>query len=806
MMESQTTAFLDEVAGVEEGMTASSNEYENQDVEVSADLKGFLARPVRIASFTWLESDATGTFTQFDPWSLFLNNTQIKYKLNNYAFLRGNLKVKIVVNASPFYYGAMRACYQPLPDFKASTIRTDVTLGRLIPHSQQPGLWIHPQHSEGGVLTLPFFYPKNFLRIGFASDVAGMGVLRMVSYTPLASANGAVGQGVSVQLYAWMEDVCLGGPTLGLAMQAQDEYGTGVVSAPASTIAAIAGRLRTVPLIGKFATATEMGARAISGIAQLFGFTNVPVIADTMPYRQTPFPQMASSEIGYPVEKLTLDPKNELTIDPTSVGLGPEDELAIQSLVGRDSFLASSTWSTTQAVDTPLFTTRVTPFQMQLDTAGSGLVYCTPVGMVAKMFAHWRGDLIFTVKIIASPFHKGRIQISYDPANNSVQTTGVVGSAVYNAILDIGQDTEAEVRVPYQQALAWLRVNGTLSNANVPFTTSASPGLVANDTFDNGLLSVKVLTLLTAPIATSSVSVLVFVRGADNLEFANPTDIGLDLTPFSLQASPEPIMLPMGVVSDKPLQERNRVHFGETIRSVRQVLRRSVWSEMVWNTTANSSAIQVFKWQTSRWPSAYGYDPAGLDSAVGTAVPASNFPFSFAKLLPFHWVVNCFLGMRGSGHVHFNVQSPLPLTMVTANRHNHGEQQAAYGIGNAAAGTMSSNARVYLLALHPTAGGVALTNQQTQSGLSISVPSYTQYKFQSTEMGNITAPPLSGSVGHDGSSLETIDFIVATNASGNQNLPTVRVNKYTAVGTDFTVFFFLNVPTWQYLPVVPPAN
>jgi hypothetical protein len=310
MMESQTTAFLDEVAGVEEGMTASSNEYENQDVEVSADLKGFLARPVRIASFTWLESDATGTFTQFDPWSLFLNNTQIKYKLNNYAFLRGNLKVKIVVNASPFYYGAMRACYQPLPDFKASTIRTDVTLGRLIPHSQQPGLWIHPQHSEGGVLTLPFFYPKNFLRIGFASDVAGMGVLRMVSYTPLASANGAVGQGVSVQLYAWMEDVCLGGPTLGLAMQAQDEYGTGVVSAPASTIAAIAGRLRTVPLIGKFATATEMGARAISGIAQLFGFTNVPVIADTMPYRQTPFPQMASSEIGYPVEKLTLDPKN----------------------------------------------------------------------------------------------------------------------------------------------------------------------------------------------------------------------------------------------------------------------------------------------------------------------------------------------------------------------------------------------------------------------------------------------------------------------------------------------------------------
>jgi hypothetical protein len=802
MLDSQTTAFLDEDVGATGGMTTHDNPYETQDMVVSADLKGFLARPVRIASYTWLESDATGTITTFDPWSLFMNNTQIKYKLNNYAFIRGNLKVKIIINASPFYYGAMRACYQPLPNFKNSTVLSDATTNWLIPWSQQPGLWIHPQASEGGIMTLPFFYPKNYLRLGLAADVAGMGRLRMISYTPLASANGATGQGVSIQMYAWMEDVSLAGPSLNLAMQATDEYGTGPISAPASTVALIASKLRTIPLIGKFATATEMGARAVSGIAQLFGFTNVPVISDTQPFRSNPFPQLASGSIGFPVEKLTLDPKNELTIDPGSVGLGQEDELAIQGLVTKDSYLCSTTWTTTSPVDTPLFTSRVNAFQYSTLPANV-YMYLTPLAMVANLFAHWRGDVIFTFKVVASPYHKGRLQIAYDPASNAVATTGVVGSAVFNAVLDIGENSTAEIRIPYQQALAWMRVNSTTASTNVPFSTSTTPSISANDTFDNGIISLKVLTLLTAPVASSSVSILVFVRGAENVEFANPVDVGTTMTPFSLQAVPEAINLPMGETSDQPLQERNRVHFGETVRSLRQVLRRSAWSETVFSSVGNSAGIQIFKWSMSRWPSPYGYDPAGLNTAKGTVVPASNFPFNYAKLLPFHWVTNCYIGMRGSGHVHFNVQAPTPISAVHVNRHNQGEQQAGYGTASVATGTISANARAYLTAYQPTAGGVALTNQQTQAGLSVSVPSFTQYKFQSTDPLNILAPPLSGTASHDGSSLETVDMFVTTDAS--QPLSSVRIQKYNSIGTDFTVFFFLNVPVWTVLSSTPTA-
>lgn len=806
---SQTTTFTDEMEGVSVGEPATVNQYELQDSVVSAGLTDFLARPVRIASFTWNESDATGLTTTFSPWQLFFNNTQIKYKTNNFAFIRCNLKLKIIVNASPFYYGAMRACYQPLPAFKSNTIVNDASgsLAHLISYSQQPGLWIHPQHSEGGEMTLPFFYQKNYLRVQVAQDFTDMGTLRMITYTPLASANGATGQGVSVQIYAWAEDVVLAGPSLGLAMQSQDEYGTGPVSGPASTVAKMAGLVKGIPIIGKFATATEMGARAISGIAKLFGFTNVPVIEPTCPFRPSPFPQMASPELGFPIEKLTIDAKNELTIDPSSVGLPSHDELSTEYLVTKESLIARTTWATTDTVDKPLFTSRVNPFQFFNNGATTQQIYFTPMGMVSNLFANWRGDVIFTFKVVASPYHKGRIRVSYDPYSSTVQTTGDVGSALFNVILDIGQETEVEVRVPYQQALAWLKVNTSFAASNSPFTTSSTPTLTNSDVYDNGLISMKVLTLLTAPVATSSVSILVFVRGADNMEFANPVDPGQTFTPFQVQSQPEPIEVSMGETTDVVLLDRNRVNFGECVKSLRPLLRRSNFSELYGNLTADANPVGLTRWTMSRWPSYFGYDPNGINSAKGTIVPASNFNFSFTKNLPYHWIANCYIAQRGSGHLHFNVSNDVAMGNVQVMRNNATEGSAGIGTGTLAAGsTTSAVSRLFITNTLSTAGGMAMTNQLTQSGISVSAPNYSAYKFQSTEPGNITSPPLAGTAAYDGSSSETVSLQVLWDGTSLAARESMRISKFNSVGTDFTLFFFLNVPTWYRLTAVPTAN
>lgn len=799
----QTTGFTDAKAGVSVGTPSRSIDLDMVDAVTGAGLTEYLSRPVRIASFTWAQADARGVFQTMTPWQLFFNNASIKNKLNNFAFLRANLHLKFVVNASPFYYGSMRACYQPLHVFKPSTIVGGSTPAssnpELIPYSQQPGVWLKPQQSEGAELILPFFYPKSFVNITKASNLSQMGQLNMVIYNVLRSANGATGTGVSVQVYAWATDVTLAGPTVGLALQA-DEYGMGAVSGPATTLASIASKLRSVPVIGKFATATEIGAKAVAGIAQLFGFTNVPVIEDTKPMRPTPFPQLASAEISYPVEKLTLDPKNELSIDPTIVGMSSDDELSIQHFASRQSFLCNLSWSTSTPVDTPLFTTKVTPNLGIGDTTTNGRNYFTPLALLATLFRSWRGDIVFTFRFVASPFHKGRVRISYDPVEDDVQTTGDTGPTVYNRIVDLGAETEVEVRVPYQQALAWCYCYESLG---VAWQNSTTPTLAYTETYDNGILSMKVLTQLSAPVVTSSVDVQVFVRAADNIEFSNPATMYPFYTAFALQSDEysekrEGEELEIGQVEQSIDVLRGRVNFGENVRSLRTLMRRTNYLDTI--QAVNPVAYGVYKITQTRYPAYYGFDTHGLNIAV-SQIATGNKLFNYTNMTPWHMVSNCFIGQKGSMFWHFNGHRGTLTTPVRVSR-----DTSTFTIYDAKFdGTVypTSPARAAyqnLIRQTPAAGGSALAHNITSAGISVAVPNMTVFKFQTTDPARVTDPASTFDPQYDGSLYEGFEVEYPQDQQNN-DLTSMRVDRYFSIGTDYTLHFFLNCPVLRSLAV-----
>ncbi len=790
----ETTQFLDEESGVDVGSAAEVTSYDISDAVIDAGLTQFLSRPVRIANFTWNESDPVATTTTISPWNAFFNNANIKYKLNNFAFVRANLKIKIVVNASPFYYGSMRASYQPLPAFKASTVVAGTSGSQanseLIPYSQQPGVWIKPQHSEGAEMVLPYFWPKSFIRAQVAQDFTDLGTLRLIVYNVLKSANGVTGTGVTVQVYAWAEDVYLAGPSVGLAMQA-DEYGIGPVSGPASTVANIAEKLKGIPVIGKFAVATEMGARAVAGIAKLFGWTNVPVIDPAMPMRPTAFPQLASPEIGFPTEKLTLDSKNELSVDPSVLGLPAHDELAIQSFATRESFVVSTNWSTSTPIDTPLFTTRVTPSIVPSVASSMGaLCQFPPVAFVAQLFSAWRGDIIFTFRFIASPFHKGRVRISYDPYNSAVQTTADTGAVVFNKIVDLAAETEVDIRVPYQQALAWCNT----SFSGTVYTTSSTPTLTFQESYDNGMLSMKVLTALSAPVATSDVDIQVFVRAAENIEFANPKPV-LPFSPFAMQAaeyseSVGGVVAPVGENKADLDTVRNRVYMGEQVRSLRPLLRRSNFVDAI-VPTPNTTNLGVYYVSQRRFPLPWGYDPNGWNSAKGVTAPSSNFAINFVANTPYNMISNCFIGQKGAAHWHYNWQGPTSQSMRLIRYPVTGGASKGYS-GNAV-GTSSANTQTLVQNMGiTTAAGLALTNQLTNAGLSVSLPNYTVYKFQTTD----PTKSMNGTA-LDGSNREMFYLQILNNGTVD-DLSRGRLERYFGVGTDFSLYFFLNCPSLYY--------
>lgn len=784
----QTTVFED--VGVEPVISAV-NPYvsmEEDDPMTSADLADFLKRPVRIYEAAWDETEPVGEKDTLAPWAMYLTNSTIKHKLQNYGFIKGKLHVKAVINASPFYYGALLMNYTPMEAYHGR-----IPSGALaqIPESQKMHTMIYPQENTSATMILPFYYNKNYLDLTELDDIEDFGTLGLWIYAALRSANGAVGVGVSIQFYAWMEEVTLAGPTLKFALQAKDEYGNGPVSGPASTLARLAGMLRGAPVIGSFATATEIAARAVSGIAQIFGFSNVPVIDTVTPVNLLTAPQLASSQIGHNVQKLCFDPKTELTVDNAAIGFDSSDELTILNFATRSSYLTRVTWTATTVIDELLFSSRVTPdMYAGLPTAGADQLAFTPSGLVCRMLQYWRGDLIFTFKVVASPYHRGRLRVAYDPVDSGVQVAGDVGPMIANAIYDLSsEEKEFEFRVPYSQATSWLENRDALGTNN--WSTTGS--LTQDPKYYNGILTLSVLTLLTAPIASSDVDILVFVRPADNIEFAAPRSIEPLLSSFDVQAqneaTTEGALCAIGGDVTDINSARNRVYMGEQVRTLRHLLRRYSRIDSTGAATTQGCVYGLM----SRFPPFFGYDLTGINLARNAANTA-NAPFNWVKNNPYHLLSQCFLGQRGSTHWTITSRAGT-VAELNAMRSSEGTTATAYPWPVLAFGTpyTNSNPRILWDRKSQSAGG-ALANCSTSNALNIGSPDYSGHKFRSTaaKMGTTwTDDPAS----HDGIRIECDHPTAGSNLS---------LHRYFAVGTDFNFVHFMYVPIW-YLYDTQPA-
>ncbi len=819
VVDHQTVAIKETTPGTSAGFSHADIKADQYDSTPDTDLGEFLARPTRIRSYSWLTSDVTGEFATFSPWYQFFNDTRIKKKLDNYSWIRCNLHLKAVVTASPFYYGAQLVSYRPVSDLNDDTAPATSSNSHFVQRSQRPHFWIYPQENKAGEMVLPFFYHKNWLSCQSASDLQGMGKISMDIVSVLRSANGATGVGVSIQFFAWATEVELSGPSVGLAVQADEYYAGGEFSGPASAVARYAKK--AVPLLdyidptgsaSKFATATQLGAGTFAKIASMYGYTNVPEISNTMPMRNTPFPQLASPEIGYPVEKMTLDPKNELTIDPSAMGLPKKDELLIENLVQKEAYLTTTTWSTADSVDQQLFYSAVTPWIFRNDAStNQNALFLPPCAWVSNMFEHWRGDVIFRFKFVISKYHRGRVKISFDPSGqvtNNLIEQPVNENAIYTKIIDISLEDSVEFRVPFKQAVPFLRLDTSVSNdVWARRQTDTAGNFIYNSNKHNGMLTVRVMNVLTAPVASSTIDMIVSVRGAENLEFANPTHCG-DFSLFPIQASEEyedeGVSNVAGPLSG-PTDHIYLTNYGESVKSIRQLLRRFSLNEVWVEPDDTSSRFYVIQHDMTKWPVPYGFDTGGINTANKT-LGAGTAPFNFTISTPVNWVKSAFVGTTGSMFWAFNVSvlgTPGPVaTHVRVVRRPNASANASRTFTNLASkGTVSVNMNFFRNAFLSGQGGSALTTQITQGGLAVALPNYNRYRMQSTSSTRNTVTS-----NYDGSEYDTSRLEVYLSPGIGSTTRALTIEKYCAIGTDFNLLWFLNVPTmYFYTTTITPA-
>jgi hypothetical protein len=803
-----------------------SIDYMLVDKTPNAEIARYLTRPALIYEKQWTEGTYLDPSTDFVlPWHAYFNRNSLQAKLNHYYLLKCNLRLKIVINASPFYYGCALGYYAPLQNFDACPVATRPTGSNedMVAFSQRPHIYLYPQENQGGEMLLPFFTPQNWLDATSASALQNFGILEFKSFYPLLNANSVAGGSVTISVYAWAEDIQLSAPTMNLSVQSEpqsmkkkgkksgkgmnakklcdqrDEYDyEGVISKPASAIARAAGYLTGLPEVGAFATATSFAAGAIADIAKAYGYTNVPVVEDVHAYRPSPFPQFASTEIGTPIEKLTLDSKNELTVDPKVTGANTGDELQIASIIQREAYVYQFDWTSASSSNANLMGCKVNPMFQLNSYAGTNqtIVQDGPLAYVGRCFSYWRGDIIYRFKFLCTQYHKGRVKISFDPRFNITTLAQDYSTETYTRVVDISEETDVEIRVPYCQPWAYLKCSGT--NTSMGFGTTIGTTGLDNS---NGYLTVKVLNRQTSPVSSADIKVLVFMRAADNFEYACPAKIDRQFSPYTVQSSPqdyddlntEEKPLSGAVVETDP--RINLVYHGETVSSVRQLLHRfskyirvSLSQTNVANTAYYTHTVKLPR--NNLFP---GFDPDGLDVVTGIT-SAVNENYNYMNWNYMNWFQQAFIGRTGSIRYAIN-----PSTKATDNekssllicRTRDTRSIADYVIVSSE--TNHAFAPVFSRADHCSGTeALSVTNHQTLPGPTVEVPMYSRFKFQA----NIATSNAFG-LSDDDTEFDTIE-IDMTSVKNTTATRYQFLDLYTSAGTDFNLVFFLNVPTMYH--------
>lgn len=543
-----------------EGLTAVINDGDNYGGDHVSALKDWFSRPIMLRRIAWAEGNSISTVMY--PWADYFSNSIIRDKIRGYQKFKGNLHLKFMINATPFQYSKVLVTYKPLVKYVSTGYSTAKTPNMevqdfggglidysasapdpFIPLSQRQHLELYPCQCLGGEMTLPFVWPYNWLDLSVkksdGSDTlfetfSTLGRLSIDSFFPLRTSTTAATQPINITIFAWMTDIMLEGPTL---------QQSGPLSGPATAVADAAESLSTIPVLAPYMAPVQNIGRVTAKLAKLFGWSNPPELSAARPVVPAPFVGLANPDLKVLGEKLTVDEKNGLSVDPRSVGL-PEskDELAFQYLLSKKSFLTQFDWLMTDNPDGVLFDVRVNPCLAAITTRTTTSSEITqvdpfksfpsyhmiPACLIAQQFKYWKGDITYHFEVVASQLHRGRLRLTYEPAGSAVvDNTGRLISRVF----DLAESSKFSFTVPWQATSEWLTntpVNGATSASQL-FSSRGAAYVAYNPLSHNGTLRLSIMNELAASSPSADVRVLVYVD-CSKVAFAEPVDIRRSLT------------------------------------------------------------------------------------------------------------------------------------------------------------------------------------------------------------------------------------------------------------------------------------
>jgi len=814
---SQNVAFSDQVATkmyVVDSEIDPTRKLQDSD---DATLGNFFSRPIKIREYEWATSV---TLTEnFNPWKDYFENQRVLDRINTFNLLRCKLHLKVIINGNGFQYGRSVLAYLPLETFDDLSTNSSLVSADLVQTTQLPHIYLDPTTSTGGEMILPFFYHKNYLNIP-DGDWAQMGSCYLRDINQLKHANGA-SDVVTISIFAWAEDVSLSVltntdfvPQSGKEIDEANK--TGMISGPASVVAKTARTLSGISAIAPYAMATAKAADVIGGVAKMFGYCAPPITKAPDPYKPYNSGSFAVTNVPQLVSKLTVDDKQELTIDPRIAGLSGDDPMNIRNIASRESYLTKFSWAVGTAPESVLWNTRISPVTWaETGTIPKGYLF-PPCCMASLPFRYWTGTMKYRFQIVCSNFHKGRLKFVYEP--NRIDN--VEYNTNYMRIVDISKEQDFTMEIGNGQEYTLLEHHYPGDEpAEVVYRTAP---FLSKDV-GNGTLAVYILNELTVPNSTTNndIEINVFVSAGDDFEVFVPDSRNITNFVFKPQAgfeaqsgewmadsivpdsqgTTEPsaplqeLAMSLGP-SEQDLTDINKVYIGESLASFRPLLKR--WA------LHSTFSMEDSRGVTGGIRCMMPYLRGNVTDAVHTTAAAA--PYNYCNTTLFHWVRYAFQGHRGSmrwrltprrakstndemtiymqrnpiavggEYAQFKTAlAVLPTDSVAASR------SVQCGITDITSPTMPTFAL----------DGTSYINASVNNVAEIEVPWYSRYRFSPGKEENYTG-------------VEVFDPTWRFNITASNNIVT-NIDEWYSTGEDFQVYMWTGLPRMYYENSVPAA-
>jgi hypothetical protein len=303
--------------------------------------------------------------------------------------------------------------------------------------------------------------------------------------------------------------------------------------------------LKSAPVVGPYAKATQIAASGMANVAKIFGYSR-PIQVEGSTFQKIEYAgNLVNHNVVDTAVKLSADVKQETTIDSRIAGLDGTDEMVITDLAMRESFVTTFDWATTAAPDDCLFIMNCTPAMYSILESTPREYHFTPSCFVSQLFGYWHGTMNIRLQFVCSKYHKGRIKVVYDPNFVDFLKIENEDNVNYSQVIDLAETRDITIRVPWGQNRHWLdvtNVSTVLSNLQYSTTggTVAPPGALSTHTV-NGQIGIFVINELTTPNSTinNDIEVNVFTSMCDDFCVSNPTGKHVSKLTYFPQSGPE---------------------------------------------------------------------------------------------------------------------------------------------------------------------------------------------------------------------------------------------------------------------------